>query len=70
MKIASIISISLMVVYAFLAILQIWFEIMSGANFFKLTLTFAILLVAAVVCALIRREYITDVQGRKGKYID
>lgn len=70
MKIASIISIVLLLIYAVLAVTQLWFEMFSEATFFKVTLTFAIVIVVSVVVALIRREYINDTLMRKDGHID
>lgn len=70
MKIASNISIVLILVYAVIAVAQLWFEFFSAETFFKLTVTFGIVIVVSVVVALIRREYINDDQMRKDGHID
>jgi hypothetical protein len=70
MKTASLVSIFLLVVYAVIAIAQVWLSILSSENFFKVTLTFAIVIVVTVIVALVRREYVDDKQMRKNGYID
>lgn len=70
MKTAGMISIVLILIYTVLAIIQLWFEAFDPGTFIKLTITFAIVIVVAVVVALIRREYINDEIMRKNKQID
>lgn len=70
MKIASIISIVLILVYAVIAVAQLWFDSFSAETFFKLTVTFGIVIAVSVVVSMIRREYINDDQMRKDGHID
>ena len=70
MKIAGIISIVLIVIYALIAMTQLWFEWLDLQTFIKISITFAVVIGVTVVVALIRREYINDEVMRKNKQID
>lgn len=70
MKTASVVSIVLILLYAVLVIVQLWFELLDPEVFIKLTITFAVVIVATVITALIRREYINDDIMRKNKQIE
>ncbi len=70
MKTAGIVSIALILIYAVLAVVQLWFESFDPEVFIKLTISFAIVIIAVVVTALIRREYVNDEIMRKNKQID
>jgi hypothetical protein len=70
MKYASIISISLLIFWVLVAILDMWFDVVSWAVFIKLTITLGLLMVLALAVALIKREYVDDKKLRKDKYID
>ncbi|MBL8012313.1 MAG: hypothetical protein JNN05_00555 [Candidatus Omnitrophica bacterium] len=69
MRGAGIVSIVLILVYAALAVAQLWLEAFDPEVFIKLTITFAIVIIAVVVVALIRREYVNDEMMRKNKQI-
>jgi len=70
MKFASISTIVLLVAWVLLAIIDMWFDIISWPVFIKLTLTLALLGVVVLVIALVKREYIDDKSLKKDKYID
>ncbi|MEO0369214.1 MAG: hypothetical protein AAF197_10580, partial [Pseudomonadota bacterium] len=70
MKIASMICIILLIAWVFIAIVDMWFDIVSGAIFIKVTITFGLLMVLALAIALARREYMQESEMRKDKYID
>lgn len=70
MKYASLICISLLVVWVLIAILDMWFDVVTTSIFIKLTITFGLVMVLALAVALVKREYVEDQQLRKDKYID
>ncbi|MEY5025767.1 MAG: hypothetical protein RLZZ244_1295 [Verrucomicrobiota bacterium] len=70
MRIAAIISIFALVVFGALALAQVWVGLFSGEVFFKISVTFGIVIGVLVVSALIRREYVTDERHRKDGFID
>ena len=70
MKYASIICIALLVFWVLIAILDMWFDVISWAVFIKLTITMVLLMVVALAIALVRREYVEESQLRKDKYLD
>lgn len=70
MKLASIITIGILVTWVVLAILDMWFDIMSWAVFIKLTVTLGLLAVVALIIAIAKREYIDEKDLKKDKYID
>lgn len=70
MKYASIICIALLVFWVLIAILDMWFDVISWAVFIKLTITMGLLMVVALAIALVRRKYVEESQLRKDKYLD
>ena len=70
MKLASIITVSLLVIWVLLAILDMWFDIMSWEVFIKLTITLGLLAVVALVIAIAKREYVDEKKLKDDKYID
>ena len=70
MKMASIISMSLFVLWVLFAIIDMWFDIFSWDVFVKLTVTLGLIAVVALGIALARREYMEEKQMKKDKYID
>lgn len=70
MKIASILSIVLLVFWIVIAIVELWFDVFSLALFIKITATVLLLIILAVGVALIRREYVDEEKMKKDKYLD
>ena len=70
MKTTGRISIIAIVLYAFLALVQLWFEVFSGETFGKITITFGVFVGALVLSAIIRREYVQEESLKKEGYID
>ena len=70
MKIASIISGSVFVLYAVLLLLQLWIEVVSWSVFVKLTITAGVLIVVTFGVALLYREYIEEKRMKDEYFID
>lgn len=70
MKIASIISGTVFVLYALLLLAQLWAEVISWSVFIKLTITAAVIIVVTFGVALLYREYIEEKSMKDDKYID
>ncbi|MDD3591300.1 MAG: hypothetical protein PHO65_01505 [Sulfurovum sp.] len=70
MKIASLISGTVFVLYAVLLLLQLWMEVVSWSVFVKLTITAAVLIVVTFGVALLYREYIEEKQMKDDHFID
>ena len=70
MKLASIITIGLLVIWVSMAILDMWFDIVSWDVFIKLTITLGLLAVVALIIAIAKREYVDEKELKKDKYID
>ena len=60
MKLASMITLALFVVWVLLAIVDLWFDIVPWSLFIKITLTFGLLIVLAMVASLAKREIKTN----------
>lgn len=56
MKMASIITLALFIVWVLLAIADLWFDIVPWAVFVKITLTFGLLIILSMVVSLTKRE--------------
>jgi len=70
MKIASIISGTVFVLYALLLLLQLWAEVVSWSVFVKLTITAGVLIVVTFGVALLYREYIEEKRMKDEHFID
>ena len=70
MKIASMISGAVFVLYALLLLAQLWAEVISWSVFIKLTITAGVIIVVTFGVALLYREYIEEKSMRDDKYID
>ena len=70
MKLASIISGVVFVLYAILLLAQLWAEIVSWTIFVKLTITAGVVIVVTFGIALLYREYIEEKSMKDEKYID
>jgi hypothetical protein len=70
MKIASIISGTILVLYALFLLVWLWGESISWETFVKTSITTGVLLVATVGLALIYREYVEEKGMREEKYLD
>lgn len=62
MRLASMISAVLLALYGVIVLLQLWFEIFNGPTFWKITVTFVVVLVVTVGISLLKRDY-----GHKNK---
>lgn len=60
MKLASIITLALFIIWVLLAITDLWFDIVPWSVFVKITLTFGLLIILAMVISLTRREIQSD----------
>lgn len=60
MKLASIITLALFIIWVLLAITDLWFDIVPWSVFVKITLTFGLLIILAMVISLTRREIKSD----------
>jgi len=70
MKWASIVCIGLLVLWVLIAIIDMWFDVISWGFFIKLTITLGLLAIVALAISLAKREYIDEKQLKKDKYID
>jgi len=70
MRIAAAITIGAIALYSVLGLLQLWFTIMDGEVFLKVSITFGVVVVASGLAALIGREYVKEEKDRKDGYID
>ena len=70
MKLTSIVSIGIIVVGVILFLLQLWFQLLPATVFIKTMITLGVVLVTIVIIALIKREYISDKELKKDKFLD
>jgi hypothetical protein len=70
MKVASIFTITLLIAWVVMAIIDIWFDIVSWAIFIKASITLGLLAVLALCIAIAKPEYIEEKQMKKDKHID
>jgi hypothetical protein len=67
MKIASIFTITLLVAWVAMVIIDLWFDIVHWAIFMKVSITLGLLAVLALGIAIAKREYIEEKQMMKGQ---
>jgi len=70
MKIASIISGTILTLYAVFLLVWLWGESISWETFVKTSITAGVILVATVGLALIYREYVEEKGMKEEKYLD
>lgn len=70
MRNASIFCLSVCGLWVLLAILDMWFDVVSTETFIKLTVTLGLVAILVLVVALVRREYVDEKKLKDDKYID
>ena len=70
MKIATIISTVLLVIWVLLTILVIWTDILDSSMYVKLSVTMGIVVVATILIAIALREYGTEKKLKDHNYLD
>ncbi len=70
MKLAAITGILLVVSWSALTVARIWGDIMSVEMYWKITLTMVLIGGGIIIAALIAREYLSEKQMKKDKFID
>jgi len=70
MKIGAILCLVIFVTWVFVALLQLWFDLLSGEVFWKLTVTAGALFVVVLGVSLVIREYIDEKKMKDDGYID
>jgi len=70
MKIATIISTILLVIWVMLTMAMMWTNSIDGDIYIKLTITMGIVVVATILIALALREYGTEKKLKDHNYLD
>jgi len=70
MKIATIISTVLLVVWVLLTIAVMWTDAIDSSMYIKLSITMGIVVVATILIALALREYGTEKKLKDHNYLD
>ncbi len=70
MKLASIITGIVLVLYAIFALTQLWVMVVSWATFIKISITATVIVVATLGLAMLYREYIEEKSMKEDKYLD
>lgn len=70
MKVGAVICLLIFVTWIIIALLQLWFDLLSAVVFWKLTLTAGALFVVVLGIALVVREYIEDKKLKDDGYLD
>jgi len=70
MKLASIITGVVLVLYAIFALIQLWGTVVSWSTFIKITITAAVIVIATLGLAMLYREYIEEKSMKEDKYLD
>ncbi len=70
MKISTIISSFLLVIWVFLTILVIWTDTLDYILYIKLSITMGIVAISSILIALALKEYGTDKKLKEHHYLD
>ena len=70
MKIATIISTILLVVWVLLTMVVMWTDALESSMYIKLSITMGIIVVATILIALALREYGTEKKLKDHNYLD
>ena len=70
MRLASITAILIVISWSALTVAEIWGDFISTEIYWKITLTMALVGGGVVLAALIAREYFSEKQMKKDKFID
>ena len=70
MKLASVITGVVLILYAIFALIQLWGTVVSWATFVKVSITAAVIVIAALGLAMLYREYIEEKSMKEDKYLD
>ena len=70
MKIATIISTVLLVMWVIMTMVMMWTDVLDSAIYIKLTITMGIIVVATILIALALREYGTEKKLKDHNYLD
>jgi uncharacterized membrane protein YcjF (UPF0283 family) len=70
MRTGAIICLAIFVTWVVIALMQLWFDLLSGEIFLKLTLTAGALFVVVLGIALVVREYVEEKKLKDDGYID
>ena len=70
MKLASVITGVVLVLYAIFALVQLWGTVVSWVTFVKVSITAAVIVIAALGLAMLYREYIEEKSMKEDKYLD
>ena len=70
MKIATIISTVLLVLWVILTMLVMWTDVLDSSMYIKLSVTMGIVVVATILIAIALREYGTEKKLKDHNYLD
>jgi hypothetical protein len=70
MRVGAFVCLAIFVAWVGMSLLQLWFDILSGAMFWKLTITAGALFIVVLGIALVVREYLSEKKLKDGGYID
>ena len=70
MKLASIVTGVILVLYAVFALVWLWGESISWETFIKTSITAGVIVVATLGLALLYREYVEEKSMKEEKYLD
>ena len=70
MKLATIISSTLLILWVILTLIVVWTNTLSQTLYIKLSFTMGIIAIVSIVIALALREYATDKKLKDDNYID
>ena len=70
MKIATIISTVLLVIWVIMTMFMMWSDTIDGSIYVKLSITMGIVVVATILIALALREYGTEKKLKDHNYLD
>ncbi len=70
MRLASIITGAVLVLYSIFALVQLWMTVIPWAAFVKISITAAVIVIVTLGLAMLYREYIEEKSMKEDKYLD
>jgi membrane protein CcdC involved in cytochrome C biogenesis len=70
MRVASILSSIFLIIWVILTIGVIWFDVLNTVVYFKISISFAIVIIAIILVALAIKEYVNEKKLEEHNYLD
>ena len=70
MKVASYTAITIIIAWSIMSVIQLWTQAIPGELYWKITITMGLIGGGIIIASLIAKEYLSEKQMKKDKFID